>query len=180
MKPRGPLMTEHRLIEKMLLVVKQKVSEAGKNNHIDGVFVDTMVDFIKVYADRTHHGKEEEILFKELVKKKMNQQDTTMLEELINDHKQARNKVKSIVEAKDKYLQGDTKSLETILHTMKWLIDFYPIHILKEDKEFFPNTEAYFSKEELDRMLEDFREFDRNMIHEKYQKVVESFNQRVP
>ena len=175
MKPRGPLMTEHRLIEKMLTIVKQKVLEAEQNKRIDSVFVDTMVDFIKTYADRTHHGKEEEIMFRDLLKKNMGPEDTAMLNDLIDEHRQARKKVREIVEAKEQFLNGDSRSLEIITNTMKWLIDFYPKHIIKEDKVFFPKTEAYFSSEELDRMLEEFREFDRNMIHEKYQKVVESF-----
>ncbi len=31
-----------------------------KTQSIDPYFVDTAVDFIRVYADRTHHGKEED------------------------------------------------------------------------------------------------------------------------
>jgi len=33
----------------------------------------------------------------------------------------------------------------------------------------------YFSQEEQDSMLQKFYEFDRNMIHEKYRKVVEKY-----
>jgi hypothetical protein len=33
----------------------------------------------------------------------------------------------------------------------------------------------YFSDAEKNKMLESFEEFDRNMIHEKYAKVVENF-----
>lgn len=172
MKPRGPLMTEHRLIEKMLAIVKKKVLEADAEKRVDILFIDTMVDFIRTYADRTHHGKEEEILFKELLKKKMNKRDTGLLYELIDEHKQARKKVKEIVEAKEQYLKGDAAAREAILAIMAWLIDFYPRHIAKEDKDFFPATEAYFSAEELDRLLAEFWEFDRMMIHEKYNNVV--------
>jgi len=34
----------------------------------------------------------------------------------------------------------------------------------------------YFDKQELDDMLNDFWEFDRKMIHEKYQKVLLNLN----
>ena len=33
---------------------------------VDPVFIDTAVDFIRTYADRCHHGKEEDLLFKAL------------------------------------------------------------------------------------------------------------------
>ena len=39
---------------------------------------------------------------------------------------------------------------------------------------FFPNTEKYFSDAELDDILNDFWEFDRKMIHEKYNRLYES------
>jgi hemerythrin-like domain-containing protein len=53
-------------------------------------------------------------------------------------------------------------------------VDFYPKHIEKEDKVFFPASRAYFSDEEDQAMLAEFREFDWKMIHEKYQSVVEA------
>lgn len=55
-------------------------------------------------------------------------------------------------------------------------VEFYPKHIIKEDKIFFPNTENYISRKEQENMLEKFREFDRNMIHEKYISVLDSLN----
>ena len=44
MKPRGPLMIEHRLIEKMFEVVRRQISLIEKLNSIDPVFVDTVID----------------------------------------------------------------------------------------------------------------------------------------
>jgi len=35
-------------------------------NRVAPVFIDTVVDFVKIYADRTHHGKEENILSMDL------------------------------------------------------------------------------------------------------------------
>ncbi len=55
------------------------------------------------------------------------------------------------------------------------LADFYPKHIEKEDKVFFPAARRYFSEQEDQAMLDEFRKFDRKMIHEKYNSVVEAF-----
>ena len=63
MQARGPLMIEHRLIERMLTLIRRTLGETEKTGAIDPFFVDTSVDFIRIYADRTHHGKEEDILF---------------------------------------------------------------------------------------------------------------------
>lgn len=55
MKPQGPLMIEHRLIEKMHKVIQNQISVIEKQNCVDPVFIDTVVDFVKIHADRTHH-----------------------------------------------------------------------------------------------------------------------------
>lgn len=49
---------------------------------------------------------------------------------------------------------------------------------MKEDNEFFPNTEQYFTEEEMDKMLNEFVEFDSKMIHEKYKGLYESLSKR--
>jgi len=170
MKPRGLLMIEHRLIEKVLSVAKQKAISMTDMDY-NPIFVETIVDFIKTYADRTHHGKEEDILFIELAQKKLDDDNLRIMNELIDEHKQARAKVKEIVELNEKYKRGDRKVVPMITTAIIWLAGFYPVHIKKEDAVFFLNTEKYFKQTELDTMLNAFYEFDRHMIHEKYQNV---------
>lgn len=170
MKPRGPLMIEHRLIEKMLNITGKELEVIKKSNKLNPVFIDTIVDFIKIYADRTHQGKEEDILFTRLQNKKLNAEDEKMMRELIDEHAVARKMVSQLIEANIKYAGGDSSSIKTIADTLSDLIVFYPPHITKEDKIFFPNAENYFSNVELDEMLNDFWEFDKKMIHEKYEQ----------
>ena len=173
MKPRGPLMIEHRLIEKIFALVKKEALQVEQGKRLDPIFIDTVVDFVKTYADRTHHGKEEDILFRDLQKKNLSQKDLVVMQELIEEHKYGREMVKDLLEAKHKYLQGQTDALQVVLEKLNALVNFYPEHIEKEDKIFFPASEEYFSQEEQDAMLEEFWEFDRNMIHEKYKSLVE-------
>jgi hemerythrin-like domain-containing protein len=176
MKPRGLLMIEHRLIEKMLNIADREVRAMEETSFVDPVFIDGMVDFIRVYADRTHHGKEEDILFKELGGKGMDGTDAEMMLDLIQEHRRAREAVRDLVRAKENYLGGEIEALVDVREKMQWLIGFYPVHIAKEDKIFFPNTEKYFGREELDAMLSSFRQFDALMIHEKYNRVVEELS----
>ncbi len=172
MKSRGLLMIEHRLIEKMILIIDKECGEIRKSNIVDPFFIDTAVDFIRTYADRTHHGKEEGILFKELEAKKLKGDDEKLMKELIDDHKRARKTVGELVEAKTRYEKGDGRALDEILRLLTWLVEFYPHHIRKEDAVFFPEAEKYFSDSELELQLREYYEFDMKMIHEKYGKVV--------
>lgn len=66
MLPIGPLMAEHRLIERMIKILKIEVESVKKFNEMNEILIYNVVDFIRTYADQTHHGKEENILFREL------------------------------------------------------------------------------------------------------------------
>jgi len=173
MQARAPLMIEHRLIERMIGQIEKALTEIKKENKVDPVFIDTAVDFIRTYADRTHHGKEEDILFRDLGKKTLSADDERVINELIAEHVIARNTTRELVEANDRYRQGDQSALTVLADKLSALVAMYPKHIEKEDKLFFPSCRAYLSDEEEERMLGAFWEFDRKMIHEKYRTLVE-------
>ena len=97
-------MIEHRLIERMITLIEQKLKQIETTNQVDPLFIDTVVDFIKIYADRTHHGKEEDILFRELANKQMSDQDRRIMDELVDEHVLGRKTTKELVEANDQYL----------------------------------------------------------------------------
>ena len=171
MKPIGPLMWEHRLIERMLRSFESEISKINEQKKVNPLFIDTAVDFIRIYADRLHHGKEEDILFRDLMKKKLSREHARIIDELMEDHRYARETTGMLVDAKERYIKGEN-TVEEVITLMKKLARFYPVHIEKEDKHFFFPCQEYFSKEELDKMLAEFYEFDRKMIHEKYEKIV--------
>jgi hemerythrin-like domain-containing protein len=166
-------MIEHRLIERMILVIKDAFLQIKVTNKTDPVFIDIAVDFIHIYADRTHHGKEEDILFRELRKRSLSAEDKQVMEELIEEHSFGRQTTKALVEANTRYRNGDVSALADIASRLQTLVEFYPKHIEKEDKTFFPASRAYFTEQEDQAMLAEFWEFDRKMIHEKYKSVVE-------
>jgi len=176
MKPIGPLMHEHRLIEKMIAIIGREKDNIKTTKKLDAVFIDSAVDFIRTYADKTHHGKEEDILFRDLEKKKMTPEHEKIMKELIDEHKFARKMTGELVQAKEEYLKnGEKKYLDIIVERLDTLTNFYPEHIRKEYKDFFFPILDYFTKEEQDAMMKEFYEFDRNMIHAKYKAVVESY-----
>ena len=172
MQARGPLMIEHRLIERMLGVVRQRLSAIRARNVVDPLFIDTAVDFIRTYADRTHHGKEEDILFRDLEKRNLSDADRRVMNELVEEHVFGRTTTRELVEANIRYRNGDASALGVIAVKLETLVDFYPRHIEKEDKLFFPAARTYFTEEEDQEMLAEFWGFDQKMIHEKYKAVV--------
>ena len=172
----GPLMAEHRIIEKMIALMEREIEKMKKSNKANPLFIDIAVDFIRMYADKTHHGKEEDILFRELKKKNLSPNHSKIMEELIEEHIWAREKVSKLIDAKKSYSRGDIDAVNEIVNLMSDLTNFYPQHIKKEDKDFFIPTLKYFSDEEQKRMLQEFWDFDKTLIHEKYKKVIEDLS----
>ena len=173
MQARGPLMVEHRLIERMIAAMQERVERLGHYGDIDPLFVDAAVDFIRVYADRTHHGKEEDILFRDLEGRSLSSEHRALMEELVQEHVMARQTTREVVDANTRYRAGDPTALSELTERLQALAEFYPRHIEKEDRVFFPAARTYFTDEEDQAMLAEFREFDQRMIHEKYRGVVE-------
>ena len=178
MKLIGPLMKEHRLIERMVALMKEKVNEINKTGDIEPSFVEAVVDFLRTYADRTHHGKEEDILFRELAKKPLSLEHDKMFGELIQEHILGRKLVSNLDSAKENYLRGANDSLQDIKTFLNKLVRFYPMHIEKEDRHFFYPCVEYFNTREQNRMLQEFRDFDQQLIHEKYNKTVDELEKR--
>jgi len=173
MLPVGPLMIEHRLIERMIWVIGAELTRIEEKGEVNPEFIDLAVDFIRTYADNCHHGKEEKILFRELKVKPLAPDLKRILNELIEEHRQGREVVAQMVKAKEQYLRGETRAVSRIIDSMRWLVDFYPKHIEKEDRHFFMPCMGYFSPAEKDSILAEEMDFDRNLIHARYKTVVE-------
>ena len=185
MQPIGPLMIEHRLIERMVTLMRRDLERIRANilvdpefAFVDPVFIDVAVDFMRTYADRCHHGKEEDILFAELAKKELAPDLRKILEELTEEHVLAREYTKELVKAKEDYLREEPEAVNQILFCLDRLTAMYPRHILKEDQHFFISAMPYFTPEEKDAMLARMWEFDRKLIHEKYEGTVSAIENR--
>jgi hemerythrin-like domain-containing protein len=172
MMPIGPLMIEHRLIERMIDVMQEQLSVFEKEKKLDSEFLEVAVDFIRTYADRCHHGKEEDILFRELGIKQLKDEHRRTMEELVEQHRWGRKMTTRLVEANKRYMQGDRDAISTVTECVRSLIQFYPKHIEKEDKHFFIPCMDYFSEAEQQAILKEEWEFDRTLIHEKYRNMV--------
>jgi hemerythrin-like domain-containing protein len=156
-------------------VLRAEMQGIEKKGTVHVEVIDDGVDFFRTYADRCHHGKEEDILFRDLAKKRLAPNHKKIMDELIEEHRFGRETVRQLLSAKERYAKGDAAALQEIIGILKKLVEFYPVHIEKEDRHFFLPCMDYFSKQERDAMLQECWDFDKQLIHEKYRKLVERF-----
>lgn len=169
-------MIEHRLIERIIPVARREAQRIRESHTTDPALIDTITDFIRTYADRTHHGKEEDILFRVLSTKPLANDERRIMSELVEEHATGRKLTKALVAANSRLKSGDASALQDMADALDKLVEFYPKHIEKEDRVFFPAATNHLSHDEQQAMLAEFWEFDRKMIHEKYKAVVEALS----
>ena len=66
MRPTEDLMNEHRVIERMLVVLSGACDRMEAGKEVERELFVSAADFFKNFADKCHHGKEEKLLFERM------------------------------------------------------------------------------------------------------------------
>jgi hemerythrin-like domain-containing protein len=163
MKPYDLLIHEHRLMERMVDLMREEIKCIRQTECVDLAFIDAVFDFIENYTGQMHYQKED-ILFHELSRKKISNEDFMMMSELLEEHQAGRKLTGELLKARDNFGSGDPNSLPEIIGCLNAIITFFPQHIQKEEGLFFPRSEGYFNEKELQTMFREFRDFNEAMV----------------
>ena len=118
MLPVGPLMVEHRLIERMIALLGREAKRIRTTGKADTDFVLSGIEFIRLCADHSHHGKEETILFRELKRKPLSPEHRRVLEELEAEHVQGRKTVARLATVRERVLKGEATADVTVAEAL--------------------------------------------------------------
>ncbi len=160
--PMQKLVDEHILIKRWLALIPSVVETLDLTTAEGVQTVKEGVDLIRSYADRLHHAKEEDILFKYF-------DDTAEIFQVIyEDHKQARKHVKEMFAAID---IGDQASIAEHLMAYGTLL---AEHIKKEDEILFPWLDSKLSGSQIGEIADKFNFADQHIgvDPEKYQSFI--------
>ncbi len=174
MLPIGPLMKEHRKIERMVALIAEHAEalRADADLEPDNDFIFDALTFIREYADECHHGKEEHILFEELRGKELSAAHAETMERLIEDHQRGRELATALETASNSWEDGDDDAREAIVNALEGLADLYPDHIATEDDDFSIPVMSYFSEQEKADMIEEMWDFDHDLFTELYEACI--------
>jgi hemerythrin-like domain-containing protein len=107
-------MHEHRVIERMIALLGEELQVMPSEGRADPAFLEAATDFLRTYADRCHHGKEEDILFRLLAEKDLDPELADDMAGLIEDHTFARTVTGRLIDANERYAAGDLSALGEI------------------------------------------------------------------
>lgn len=177
MMPVGPLMIEHRLISRVAATLGRMREKLERERTVDPSTVDAAVDFIRTYADRCHHGKEEDILFAACEGKALKPELARTMQQLVDEHVQGRAVVARLVAANSRYRAGEPGAVDEIADLLGTLATFYARHIETEDERFFVALMDHFTKPERDELHRACLRFDQAFVHRRYLAVAEELEE---
>lgn len=161
MKPTTILIEEHKNILKVIDVLNEKCNLTESKKTIDRDFFKNAIDFIRNYADKFHHAKEEDLLFKELCSDDV-EMHCNPTEQMRYEHELGRGFVKGMIEALEK---SDIKKLtENAREYCALLRD----HIYKEDNILYPMADEVLNAKKQKVLLDKFKKIEDKTDVKKY------------
>jgi hemerythrin-like domain-containing protein len=150
------LKDEHQLILRMLALLEKNATLTEEGSFHDYRFYLDGVDFIRNYADRFHHAKEEDILFEALIENGMPRANSPVAAMLM-EHDLGRAFVRAMEEAATRALNGEKGQDEAIVSNARGYLELLREHISKEDEILYPLAERVIPAEKRDGIVEGYR-----------------------
>lgn len=170
------LIFEHDVILTMLSVMEEIADRLEKGMEISTQDIDQSIDFVKEFADRCHHGKEENILFPAMEEAGIPRSGGP-IGVMLNEHDLGRNFISGLSESFFRYVNGDKEALPGIVSNIRGYVDLLSHHIAKENQILFQIADAMLPDESKNKLNHQFKEFQRTSIGEEryqnYQKLSE-------
>lgn len=134
------LVDEHRLILRMIALLERNALRTQEGSYSNWQFYLDGIDFIRSYADRFHHAKEEDVLFEALVKNGMPREHSPVAAMLM-EHDQGRAYVLGMETAVKEAMAGLPGREGDIAKNALAYAALLRDHIAKEDGILYPLAE---------------------------------------
>jgi hemerythrin-like domain-containing protein len=149
------LVDEHRLILRMIALLERNAPRTADGTYTNWQFYLDGVAFIRNYADRFHHAKEEDVLFAALVTNGMPRENSPVAAMLM-EHDQGRTYVKAMETAAGQALAGTAGQGAIIAENALAYAELLRGHIAKEDEILYPLAERVIPDSMRDDIIEGY------------------------
>jgi hemerythrin-like domain-containing protein len=153
--PYAELAREHRLIERALDVLGRICDETRRTKRLNAADATQLIQFLSDFADRTHHLKEERVLFPAI-------ESRTFFPGcgLVSEHQLGRTRVRGMADAVQRSLRGDEEGARVFVQQARSFIELLRAHIAKEDDCLANVVHRTFSGEDLKLLIQEFEDVE--------------------
>lgn len=176
------LKQEHRVIERILTVIETAAERQKSGRDLPPDFFPRVVDFVRNFADRCHHGKEEENLFVAMEKHGIPGHDGPIGVMLV-EHDRGRAYMKEVDQASKRLAAGDAAALKIAIQNAVGYSGLLRDHIYKEDNILYHMADQVLTAADQEALSRKFEEVEIERIgpgkHAEYVKLVEDLERDV-
>ncbi len=154
------MMNEHQVILRILSSLNELVSRLQNGNTVPREHIEKFVFFLQKFADKLHHGKEEERLFKKMVGCGF-PREYGPIGIMLAEHNSSRENVKIMSEISVGRGELTSEEINKFIFSATEYIQLLFSHIQKEDNVLYPMALQSLSDEAFDELDEECFEYEK-------------------
>lgn len=155
------------------ILKKVKNNEEANLEHLGKI-----IEFLKVFVDKCHHGKEEGLLFP-LLENMGIRNEGGPIGVMLSEHNQGREYIRGMTNALEKIKSGKIDALSAFSDNAEKYIDLLRNHIEKENNILFNMADNVLDISEQSKLYDEFEEMEENVIgkgtHEKFHDMIKEY-----
>ncbi len=167
---------DHDAINTAFLILDGMIERFQKNGAIDRDDSLSFIGFLKEFADKCHHGKEEGILFPELVRAGIPQEGGP-IGVMLSEHAEGRRLIQEMEES-----VGEKPNLTKFIKSAQQYENLLKSHIQKENNVLFPLADRTLDPNRMARIYDAFEEHEEKVIgkgrHEQLHELLKSLEKK--
>jgi hemerythrin-like domain-containing protein len=175
MKPTEVLINEHNSIKTMLRIMNKIAENISTGKCVETKDAEQIVDFLKIFADKCHHGKEENSLFPALEAAGI-AKGNGPIGVMLREHTIGRGYIQELNTAIEKIKIGYFGCSQLITNSILNYTNLLQSHIEKEENVLFPMAEKVLTEHKKLVIWEEFARIEEDVVGndrlEHYQQLL--------
>ncbi|UCF67904.1 MAG: hemerythrin domain-containing protein [Acidobacteriota bacterium] len=176
MRPTRILEQEHRVIEQVLDGLQAMADRCQAEARLDAGVARDAIDFLRHFADGSHHAKEEAQLFP-MMQRRGFPIDVGPIAVMLAEHEHGRALIRQMERAIDGAAAGESDACAAFVQHARGYIAMLREHIEKEDHCLFPMADEALTADDQNELAQSFQRVENDEIgagvHEKYRRMAE-------
>lgn len=175
MKPTEELIREHEAIQTMLRILDSASTRLLAGEQVSAEDLGNMLEFLRVFADRCHHAKEETVLFPAMEAVGI-PRERGPIGVMLSEHDAGRKYIRGMAESLERYRGGESNAAAAFASNARLYINLLFQHIEKENQILFPMADAHIPEAEQKRVASEFARLETEQIgegtHERFHALL--------
>jgi hemerythrin-like domain-containing protein len=181
MKATEHLKIEHESVLKMIEILEAIAQKLDKGENFWVSDLEAALDFLRIFVDKCHHGKEENILFPKLVEIGIPNEGGPV-GMMLHEHVIGRGYIAGFAAGTEKYKAGDRQAAADITSNIRGYGELLTSHIFKENNVLYKMADMHLTAQQQTELLANFEKLENEVIgrgkHEEYHKLLERLEQQ--